>query len=338
MIDRDLLNEWQCNFVAEFSSSTSPRNTLIAGPGQGKTVACLHAAAEKMKSGNTKNIAFLSGYRFTADLWAKSHFPTSPIIVDQQSPTLFSESSNSVALTFKSLEQRETHDSLLKQASSGELLLIVERDGFNESCIFEISEEILGLNATNQILLISDTPGTYPSSWKHLGPSHSFGREFIFEPETLILPSTQILLAEYSPSLTILSKLQKRIQTLDQLDWREFEILISELLASDGYEIELMRGTKDGGMDVVATKDLGETGMFKALWQAKKNNITRKVGLSTIRELADVRNEEKANKGIIVTTSFLTRDALKRVARDRYWLGKVDNNDLKVWIDRKLRE
>ncbi|WP_409259110.1 restriction endonuclease [Pseudomonas saponiphila] len=66
--------------------------------------------------------------------------------------------------------------------------------------------------------------------------------------------------------------------------------------------------------------------------------MTRKVGLSTIRELADVRNEEKANKGIIVTTSFLTRDALKRVARDRYWLGKVDNNDLKVWIDRKLRE
>lgn len=338
MIHQSLLSEWQRDFVDEFTSSTSPRNTLIAGPGQGKTVACVYAAAAKLQSGNTKKIALLSDYRLTANQWAANakSSSSSSIVVDQNSPATFSALSNSVALTFESLEQQAIYESLMDHASAGGLLLIIEGAHHNKHQAFEVTEKILELNSSNQMLLISDTPGIYPESWKHFGQTYNFGKEFIFEPKTLILPSTQILLAEHSPSLTILSSLQRKIQTLDELGWREFEILISELLASDGYEIELMRGTKDGGVDVVAVKDLGETGMFKALWQAKKNRTSRKVGISTIRELADVRNEHQANKGIIVTTSFLTRDALKRVERDRYLLGKVDSDDLKAWVERKL--
>ncbi len=99
-----------------------------------------------------------------------------------------------------------------------------------------------------------------------------------------------------------------------------------------------MNGTKDGGVDIVAVKDMKEAGFYKALWQAKKYKMSNKVGISTIRELADVRNEFGANKGILVTTSFLTRGALERVHRDNYILGKVDRSDLNKWIDRKLFE
>lgn len=99
-----------------------------------------------------------------------------------------------------------------------------------------------------------------------------------------------------------------------------------------------MNGTKDGGVDIVAVKDMKEAGLYKALWQAKKYKVSNKVGISVIRELADVRNELGASKGILVTSSFLTRGALDRVYRDNFMLGKVDRNDLNQWINRKLFE
>ncbi len=71
---------------------------------------------------------------------------------------------------------------------------------------------------------------------------------------------------------------------------------------------------------------------MKTVWQAKKYNSSNKVGLSKIRELADSRNEFKASKAIIITSSYLTRPAQNRIDRDKYILGKVDNDDLKAWI------
>ena len=56
-----------------------------------------------------------------------------------------------------------------------------------------------------------------------------------------------------------------------------------------------------------------------------------------IRELADTRREMKANKGIIVTSTFLTKGAIERVKRDNYELGKVEKPDLENWINRVLK-
>jgi restriction system protein len=120
------------------------------------------------------------------------------------------------------------------------------------------------------------------------------------------------------------------------MSWRDFEKLIATLLENDGYVVELMQGSKDGGVDVVAVKDLGANGYFKALWQAKKQSLSNKVGISVVRELADTRQEFGASKGIIVTSSYLTRGALQRIDRDKYILGKVDREDLDAWIKRTL--
>ena len=110
---------------------------------------------------------------------------------------------------------------------------------------------------------------------------------------------------------------------------------MAQLLESDGFNIELMQGTRDGGVDIIATKLHDISGYYKTLWQAKKYAVN-KVSLSTIRELADSVNEFRASKGIIVTTTFLTKDALQRVERDKYTLGKVDRDDLDNWIKKVL--
>ncbi|MBK3665442.1 restriction endonuclease [Bradyrhizobium diazoefficiens] len=134
-----------------------------------------------------------------------------------------------------------------------------------------------------------------------------FGRDVLAEPDT------QSRLALYAPSVGLLQRVQRKLIYLDDLSWREFEQLIANMLEAEGYSVELMKGSKDGGVDVVAIKDLGNTGLFKSVWQAKKHRLDRKVGLSLVRELSDTRLEHGASKGIIVTTSFLTSGALGSV-------------------------
>lgn len=69
---------------------------------------------------------------------------------------------------------------------------------------------------------------------------------------------------------------------------------------------------------------------------SEKKSVKNKVGISVIRELADTRQEFGASKGIIVTSTYLTRGALERVERDKYILGKVDRKDLDLWIKKTL--
>lgn len=162
-------------------------------------------------------------------------------------------------------------------------------------------------------------------------------RQTRYNKQQLAIPEIRIGISHLSPSFKIIEQLIQNRINIEALGWREFEELIAELLSNDGYSVELGPGRSDGGVDIVATKNLREVGSFKTIWQAKKLRQGKKVGLSLIRELADTRLEQKASKGIIVTTTFLTSGALERVKRDEYSLGKVDRNDLQKWIERIIR-
>jgi restriction system protein len=157
------------------------------------------------------------------------------------------------------------------------------------------------------------------------------------DPKSIFSESDKQELILYSPCLGVLEKIQKDLVKLDSLTWREFEELVAELLEREGYEVKIGSGSKDEGVDIVATKFDSNTGFFKSIWQAKKpSNTNNKVGINVVRELADTRVEMKATKGIIVTTSFLTRGALERITRDRYLLGKIERDELEQWIQRVL--
>lgn len=166
------------------------------------------------------------------------------------------------------------------------------------------------------------------------GSNFNFDSEFFSDGSVLLIPENRIHISRSAPSFALLSRLQDKKTNLDELTWREFETLIAELLGLDGYTVQQMRGTKDGGADVIAIKHIEGAGVFKTIWQAKKSGIRRKVGLSVVRELADSRLEHAASKAIIVTSSYLTKGALDRIRRDNYILGKVDRDDLKSWIGR----
>jgi HJR/Mrr/RecB family endonuclease len=157
-----------------------------------------------------------------------------------------------------------------------------------------------------------------------------------YDQADLALSETRLRIAHLSPSFKMLERLLESAAHLDALTWREFEELVANLLEKDGYTVTLGRGTKDGGKDIMATKQLEGIGPIMSIWQAKKLKPGHKVELSVMRELADTRTQHKASKGMMVTTAYLTRGALERVQQDQYLLGKVDRDDLMQWI-RKVK-
>jgi restriction system protein len=121
---------------------------------------------------------------------------------------------------------------------------------------------------------------------------------------------------------------------LSEMDWREFEKLIAELLERDGWDIQLLRGTKDGGIDVISSRTDPTIGPLKAVWQAKRYGEGRKVQLAHARELSGVVHREAATKGVLVTTTSLTRGALDWIKQDEFRLSARDGDEVRRWIQR----
>jgi len=114
---------------------------------------------------------------------------------------------------------------------------------------------------------------------------------------------------------------------------RKFEELIAELLDDMGYKVTLTPETKDGGRDVLAVVRLPNNQQILTIVECKKNSPSNKVGISIVERFMYVlENKDRANKGIIVTTSFFSNEALK-IEREYKWrLSLYDNNDLNKWL------
>jgi restriction system protein len=175
------------------------------------------------------------------------------------------------------------------------------------------------------------------NSW--LGADEPF-RRFLYlrEPQETELwkPLTNIAAprwVESSPTYILLAiDLLHQGKLLSELGWRDFEKLIGDLLESEGWHVQVTKATRDGGLDVVAMRSDPSIGEVKAVWQAKKYSPSNKVKLSEVRELSAIRDNERATKAMIVTTSHLTRDAIEWVKRDVYRLGYKEREDVEKWL------
>lgn len=133
--------------------------------------------------------------------------------------------------------------------------------------------------------------------------------------------------------LLIAADILRKGKLLSEMRWREFEELIGSLLENEGWTVQLTKPSKDGGIDVLATKMDETIGVVRSVWQAKKYSGKNKVKLNQVRELSAIREEEKATKAFMVTTSSLTRDAIAWVKRDLYRLGYKEHDHMKKWIE-----
>ncbi|MFM1908248.1 MAG: hypothetical protein RLZZ591_1925 [Pseudomonadota bacterium] len=96
----------------------------------------------------------------------------------------------------------------------------------------------------------------------------------------------------------------KSANALDGMSWREFEMLVGEAYALQGYRVtEKGGGGADGGIDLVLAKS-GEKFLVQCKqWKAYK------VGVDVVRELYGVMAAKGATGGFVVTSGRFTDDA-----------------------------
>lgn len=325
-----ILSAQQEQFLAHLTGRFVQRSLLVGGPGSGKTTTATRAADLLLRSGSIDKILAISGTRVLANQWQAI---CASLGLSFASGLDMARAQDGSAVTMARLKH-EGAERLLQMIDSATRWLVVVEDAEQvDLSSAALVGRILDRNPASRALFVGSLP---PVTDLGIDEAFAFDSEF-FTSQALSDSETTARVQLLAPSFALLHEIQRDLLRVDDLSWREFEKLIATLLERDGYIVDLMRGTKDGGVDVVATKDMGAAGYFKSVWQAKKHRIDRRIGIGLLRELADTRLEHGASKALIVTTSYLTRDALARVERDRYLLGKVDRDDLAQWVGGSLR-
>lgn len=116
------------------------------------------------------------------------------------------------------------------------------------------------------------------------------------------------------------------------LSSRKFEILISEVFQNQGYRTELGKGVADGGIDVKLFKK-DEIDEVLTLVQVKKYKPNLTIKLEAVSSLAGIVTQQKANRGLFVTTSRYLPVAKNFAEREGSKLTLADSSDVQRWCE-----
>ena len=143
----------------------------------------------------------------------------------------------------------------------------------------------------------------------------------------------KIVVTEAARIRKILLDIYLNNEKLYQLDPRGFEKVVAELLSNQGFDIGLTKQTRDHGYDILALKSVKGLSPVKYLVECKRYRKDRKVGVEIVRSFKEVICTEQANKGLIVTTSYFSRDAIKKREETPLLLDYKDKDELMEWIN-----
>lgn len=105
------------------------------------------------------------------------------------------------------------------------------------------------------------------------------------------------------------------INSLRNLDWREFETLTAQIMRALHYKVKEQGGAKaDGGIDLIAYKK-----DYKYIIQCKHWKTTT-VGVKIVREMLGVSIHEKASGVYIFTCGKFTKEAIAFAKEKRVYL------------------
>jgi len=147
--------------------------------------------------------------------------------------------------------------------------------------------------------------------------------------DTSALDSKIFLLQDINTRL--LQELAKRPQIMYDLDSRKFEELVAKLLEDQGCDVTLTKRTRDGGYDLLGRMKAGPSSLI-FLAECKRYSPQNKVGVEVVRGVYGVTEIQKANLGLIITTSSFTKDAHEEKIRIGPRIDLKEFSDLCSWL------
>lgn len=133
----------------------------------------------------------------------------------------------------------------------------------------------------------------------------------------------------------VIEHLSKNTQDLYLMPPRKFEELVAELLSRDGMEVYLTPETRDGGRDILA---ISNTSIGKHLFfvECKRYASNNPVDVAIVRALYGTLSANLATAGLIVTTSYFTKPAIKFQNSIKHRLSLKDYKNLEEWLKKSL--
>ncbi|EGH42823.1 restriction endonuclease [Pseudomonas syringae] len=123
---------------------------------------------------------------------------------------------------------------------------------------------------------------------------------------------------------------------LKTMDRRLFEEFVAELFKGFGYEVELTKQTRDGGFDLIAVTSRDFISQ-RFLIECKRPDPKNPVRLDVVKHLHATKIDQGANKAILVTTTYFTRDAHRYGKKHAIELDLKDFDDLVEWLHHYLQ-
>ncbi|WP_197998475.1 restriction endonuclease [Gimesia aquarii] len=125
---------------------------------------------------------------------------------------------------------------------------------------------------------------------------------------------------------------QAKPERLRDLHHRDFERLLDSVFRNNGYLSTLGPGSGDGGVDLrLYHKDA--IGDVTTLVQAKRYAESRAINLEAVAALSAVVEDERANRGLFVTTSRFLPSAKKFADRQQQRITLATSGDVQRWCN-----
>jgi restriction system protein len=121
-------------------------------------------------------------------------------------------------------------------------------------------------------------------------------------------------------------------ELLFSLHPRRFEELVASIFRSNGFDVELTPESRDGGVDIFAVRRDGFSGGMLHLIECKRYQPLNKVGIGTVQRLLGVVDHHRATKGLVITTSSFSSDAIEFATQSKFRLGLSDYQALTEWL------
>ena len=126
---------------------------------------------------------------------------------------------------------------------------------------------------------------------------------------------------------SLMNQVASNPQILQEITPRQFEELVCELFEKEGNHVELTKQTRDGGKDLIILNN-SSLGDFVIYAECKKRAPKYPVNVGFVRELYGTVNADNATAGIMVTTSYFSRDARKYQEKIKSRMSLIDYSEL----------
>lgn len=238
------------------------------------------------------------------------------------------------------VEMDFTHTIILEPLTQNQIMLLIKKIGLDERFWHSIisSQYIKSKAVTPKDVLslaisyvnnsnLKEFYSQYRNLLYQYGKGIDFGSDIVLPDKDLIVPSKDIITGVTIINGSLLKRVKDNPKIIDEFSSHEFEEIVCELLDKQGYDVKLTKQTRDGGKDIIVVQKsvLGE---FCIYVECKKYDKSNPISVKLVRELYGTVMADGATAGMLITTSYFTKDAKEYRNKIRYRMILKDYNDL----------